>query len=409
MANPVPLFPKPVVPTTFIQSTKLQSAVDAAAAARSNSSAGIFPCPISIFDLGAGELGAGASSLPYGGYLDDEQDYIASEAKVGIMYSAYVFRDMARRFNAANSPNSQAELFKQLRDTMDKSIEASVPRVLSGSVPSSHRLPSYEQVLTAKKVGGNLVVDFRTEFVRSLDAMIIPSHNDAAMRCVHGLGFSYLNGALAAGNFFDDSTGLGVWVGGDFQMGKVWAPVRIKTVNDGSSSVASTSEKMAELMASIATGIVLDKASCDDMRDRLGSAANPDPERWPDGDQSWLTRDPEPVGLAPKSVTHDKIGVGPLNAGPLVYSEVCVLQGVGTRTYVVAWQNLSRGVFDFKDIVAVLKDAITAYEASGRRSDFKTQGDHIVTDEGDPAISEAIDTRSESQSAADAGDDSETG
>jgi hypothetical protein len=361
MASPVPLFPKPVVPTTFIQSTKLQSALDAAAA-RSKPATGKFPCPISIFDLGPGPLGAGASSLPYGGYLDSEEDYIASEGKVGIMYSAYVFRDMVRRFNAANSPKNQADLFKQLRDTMNKPIEAAVPRVLGGAVPSPHRLPSYEQVLTATKVGGSLVVDFRTEFVQSLDAMIIPSDNNAAKRCVHGLGFSYLNGALAAGGFFDDSTGLGLWVGGDFQMGKVWAPVKIKTVNDGSSSVASTSEKMAELMASIVAGIVLDKAACDDMRDRLRSAAHPDRKRWPNGDQSWLTRDPVPDGLLPASVTHDKIGLGPLNAGGDVWSEVCVLNGVGARKYAVAWQNLKAGPFAFKDIVAVLRDTIAAYD-----------------------------------------------
>src|SRR5262249_11499752 len=153
--------------------------------------------------------------------------------------------------------------------------EACVPRVLGGNVPSSHRLPSYEQVLTATKIGSGVTIDFTNSFKQSMDNMIIPSDNSATMRCVHGLGLSYLNGALAAGNFFDDSTGLGLWVGGDFQMGKVWAPVRITTVNDGSSSVGSTSEKMAELMASIVTGIVIDSSSCQEMIDRLAMAAQP--------------------------------------------------------------------------------------------------------------------------------------
>lgn len=364
MANAVSLFPTKSVLTPFTLSIELHSAINYAAAVRSKSPAGKFPCPISIIDLGTGALGAGPSSLPYGGYLDEkEEDYIASEGKVGVMYAAYVFRDMVRRFNAANMPKNQDDLFKQLSDTMNKAIEAAVPRLLGGAVPSSHRLPSYGQVLTATKVGSSsLVVDFRTDYVQSLDAMIIPSDNNAAKRCVHGLGFSYLNGALAAGGFFDDKTGLGLWVGGDFQMGKVWAPVKIKTVNDGDSSVASTSKKMAELMASIVTGIVLDKAACDDMRDRLQSAAHPDRKRWPNGDQSWLTRDPMPDGLPPASVTHDKIGLGPLNAGGTVWSEVCILNGVGARNYAVAWQNLKVGQFGFKDVVAVLRDTIAAYE-----------------------------------------------
>jgi hypothetical protein len=359
------MFPPPPT-TTFVKDGKLASAIKAATDANSKANKATFPCPFTIVDLGATLERTGAASLPIAGYLDDEEDYIASEAKVGIMYAAYCFRDFVSRFNQMNSAKDEADLFKQLRDTMNKPIEGFVPRVLGGAVPSSHRLPSYDKVVTAKKAGNRLNVEFRADFVNSLDAMIIPSDNSAAMRCVHGLGFSYLNGALATGGFFDDSKkkGPGLWVGGDFQMGKVWAPVRIDTDNDTSSSVGSTSDALARLIAVIITGGVLDKKACDEMRTRLASAAHPDRKKWPNGDQSWLTRDPVPQGFAQANVTHDKIGLGPLNAGGDTYSEGMVLNGVGKsgRNYVVSWQNLTPGTFDYSDVVSVLRDAIGRYE-----------------------------------------------
>jgi hypothetical protein len=349
----VPLF-QPAPKATFTADSKLQSALNGAISALKDPSV-----PISIVDLGA--TVAGGASFRFAGASDDEEDYIASEAKVGILYAAYVFRDMVRRFNSANAPTNQADLFKQLRDTMTPMIVAAVPRVLGGTVPSSHRLPSYEKVLTTTQVGGSLVVDFRTDFSKSLDDMIIPSDNNAARQCVHGLGFSYLNGALAAGGFFDDSTGRGVWVGGDFQMGHDWAPVRIATVNDGNSSVASTTSAMVRLIVSIVTTNVLDTSSCDDMNARLKSAAA-------GPDQPWLTRTalvPTALVIPRSSVTHNKLGLGPLNSGGDVFSEGSVLSGLGRNNYAVSWQNLTPGKpSQFADVAAVIRKTIGSYEAT---------------------------------------------
>jgi hypothetical protein len=318
--------------------------------------------PISIVDLGP-TLFTGGSSFPIAGFRDDEEDYIASEGKVGILYAAYAFRDMVRRFNTARRPKDQTDLFKQLRATMSKPIASSVRRLLSKPIPPSQRLPTYEKVLSARKLGGTLTVEFLPAFVKSLDDMIIPSDNNATMRCVHGLGFSYLNGALAAAGLFNDSTGKGLWVGGDFQMGKVWTPAKIATANDTASSVASTSDAMVRLISLIVSNNLLDSTSCQEMSDRLILSATVGP------DTPWLTRPglvPPPLTLDRANVSHNKLGLGPLNAGAKVWSEVSVLNGLGStgRNYAVAWQNLTPLlVSKFTTVAAIIRGTITAYEA----------------------------------------------
>src|SRR3954452_1745753 len=109
---PVPLFP-PAPTTSFVKADFLQAALDhavKAACARKDVSSDVFPVPISIVDVGSG--GTGASSLRYAGFHDDEEDYIASEVKIGVLYAAYVFRDMVRRFNLVVAPKDPADLFK---------------------------------------------------------------------------------------------------------------------------------------------------------------------------------------------------------------------------------------------------------------------------------------------------------
>lgn len=48
------------------------------------------------------EVTSGTPPFPMAGHLDSEVDYIASEAKVPVMYAAFELRAMVRRFAAAN-------------------------------------------------------------------------------------------------------------------------------------------------------------------------------------------------------------------------------------------------------------------------------------------------------------------
>jgi hypothetical protein len=314
---------------------------------------GTFPVRFTLVDVTNA-----SGSFPSAGYLETETDYIASEAKVAVMYSAYALRDMVQRFAASTGANS-ANLFPRLARQMDPSIVKASKNIALSLLMDVHRVPSYRNVfaLTPTTWGHRVTVTFTPRFNRALEGMIVPSNNADAGTCVHGVGYGYLNGALAAGGFFDPSIGhgQGLWVGGDFQKGKKWPYVRIVSRNDGFVAQAGTTRDMAKLVSLIMTDRLLDSASCAEMRGRLARAAK-------GPDKPWVAR----TGIfKPGTITHNKLGLGPLKSGQNVRSEVSVYQSpvAKGRRYVVAWQNLA-GLrpIGFVDIARIIKATITEFE-----------------------------------------------
>ena len=298
-----------------------------------------------------------SGSFPSGGYLETVTDYIASEAKVPVMYSAYVLRDMVQRFAAATGANP-ANLFPRLAAQMDPSIIKASRNIALSLLMDVHRVPSYKDVfaLTPITLAHRVGVNFTPGFSKALEGMIVPSNNNDAGTCVRGIGYGYLNGALAAGGFFDASTSQGLWVAGDYQQGKKWPYVRIPSRNDALVAQAGTTRDMAKLVALIMTDRLLDPASCDEMRGRLARAAK-------GPDTPWVTRTKV---FKPGTITHNKLGLGPLKSGKNVLCEVSVYHSPvkNGRRYVVAWQNLVGGVWPISlaDIAKVIKDTITEFE-----------------------------------------------
>jgi len=312
---------------------------------------GTFPVRLTLVDV-TRALG----SFPSAGHLETETDYIASEAKVAVMYSAYALRDLVRRF-AASTGADAANVFFQLARRMNPAIAKASDHIARSLLMDVHRVPSYRNVFAATPttVGFRADVAFAPAFDKALEGMIVPSNNAAAATCIHGIGYGYLNGALAAGGFFDPSLTQGLWVAGDFQSGKQWPYVRIVSRNDGLVAQAGTTRDMAKLVALLMTDRLLDPASCAEMRGRLARAAN-------GPDTPWIAR----TGIfRAGTITHNKLGLGPLKSGTNVRSEVSVYQSpvARGRRYVVAWQNLA-GIapIGFRDIANIIKATIAEFE-----------------------------------------------
>jgi hypothetical protein len=312
---------------------------------------GTFPVRFTLVDV------TNASGpLPSAGYLETWTDYIASEAKVAVMYSAYALRDMVQRF-AASTGADATNLFARLVRQMNPSIVKASKNIARSLLMDVHRVPSYRNVFAVKPDtwGLHVTVTFAPAFDRALEGMIVPSNNADAATGVHGVGYGYLNGALAEGGFFDPASDQGLWVAGDFQEGKIWPYVRIVSRNDGFVAQAGTTRDMAKLTSLIMTDRLLDPASCDEMRGRLARAA-----RGPD--TPWIAR----TGVfKPGTITHNKLGLGPLKSGKEVRSEVSVYQSpvAQGRRYVVAWQNLvGLSPISYADIANIIKATITEFE-----------------------------------------------
>jgi hypothetical protein len=367
---PIPLFPTPTL--GFASDPKLQGAVATALAELGRAGRATVPFSLAIIDLGDG---SGKGTLKWGAHRPDEEHYIASIAKVAAMYAAYALRDMVFRFSnlvvfvlgsaalagaarpTATQP-SPKPLFARLRERMDPAIDVA-SAILTGTVRREHRVPNYEGVFVAPKAGAPLTPAFTGDYINSMKQMIVPSSNDGAGRCIRGVGYGYLNGALEAAGLFDAKTRKGVWLAGDFV--GIWPYARIESANDGPVAQAGTALTMAKLLALIVNAGILDTAACNAMKGLLQEAAK-------GVDQPFLTRTEAmsaSLVLPLDKVTHAKLGLGPLKKGGNVLSEVFRLEGIGKpgRSYAIAYQNLNEGVSSLGDVAFMIRRSIQIYEA----------------------------------------------
>jgi hypothetical protein len=351
---PITLFPPPPK-VTLRTDTKLNNAVttavNALVAARAGTPAAGFA--LTIVDLASGS--ASGNQLAAGHFRPTEEHYAASVVKMGVMYAAHCLLDMVTRYNTLRSPASPEALFKGLRADMDGAIERS-STLIFGAAKREHRVPSYESVIAATKMGAKLTIAFRKNYVDDMALMIIPSNNHATARCIHGLGYGYLNGCLQKHGFFDPDAAkkAGIWVAGDF-IG-AWPYVRIPAVNDVDTAQGSTSAAIAHMMAVILTDNNVPAGHADMIKLLEKSAHGSDP--------SWFLRSEVGNRLAAAQVTHAKIGLGPLKSRRDVYSEATGLKGVvgANRRYATGFVNVDYSPYSLDDVLTVIKEAIRVYE-----------------------------------------------
>jgi hypothetical protein len=360
----VSAFPR-AYPDPFAANTKLQGALQQAIASaerRRGQPAGSFPVPVTIADVTAG-----TSPFPMAGHFDSEVDYIASEAKVPVMYAAFELRAMARRFAAANPAIPAAQILSQVAAVQDRLFLRAVPRLNAAtSITDVHRRPSYSKMFTA---GAGGAIDFTAGYAAALHEMIVSSSDADAATCVHGVGYSYLNGTLSAGGFISASrtAPAGIWVAGDYTFGHGWPYVRgVTSANDGPAAFAGTTRQLARMLTLISTGELVDSASSGEMAALLGEAAhgtggNPPPD-WP-----WTALGKPRIPL--EKFVLNKVGVGPKGRNPgsqQFYSEVSLVKDVAAagHSYVVAWQNLlDPGPYSpIADMAQLILDTLRAYE-----------------------------------------------
>lgn len=272
-------------------------------------------------------------SFRHAGLHAGQTHYSASLLKVAAMYAAHELRAAVNALGVDVS--SGPELFATCRQAFDGDIEVAVPRINKEGIARALRVPSYEKLFTAVPLaGGGVSVEFSGAFQAALVAAIVTSDNAAAATCVKALGYSWINGALAAGGYFVDDSRDGVWLAGTFTGDQPY--VRIESVNDGPVAQATTTFDLANMYAHMLAGSLVDPASCAQMLTLLRSAqAGVDP--------SFLDGVRRPgTGSTSLLVTHTKIGLGPLKSGAIVASEgTFVLDPPSGRQFLVVFQNCS--------------------------------------------------------------------
>jgi Beta-lactamase enzyme family len=351
-----PLYPLPQVmlfPATpkvkLTDSGKMKEAIADAVQAVVDAKPGSPPAPFALTIVDTKNFAAG-------GYNEYSEHYSASVVKVGVAFAAFALRDMLRRFVSVRNPSSVKVLHQMLATDMERPIEQSSRTILGLIANRKYRLPKYGDVFSARMYHDRLDITFSPAYAKALEDMMIPSSNQAAAACVHGVGYSYLNGALTQDGFFDDASKKGVWMGGDYTGEYLYA--RIPCANDKDTAQGATSRTLAHLMAVIHFDDILSAESHQNLQDLMSrSTRGPDP--------SYLVRSRRSSPLPQDQVTHTKIGYGPLKSGTIVYSEACRLRGIGPAggSYVVAYLNVDWQPYNLDDMLSVIRGAITAYES----------------------------------------------
>jgi hypothetical protein len=286
---------------------------------------------------------------PWAGHRHHEMHYSASLLKVAAMYTAFDLLAAAKQLIVERRPHSADEFFAFLHSDFDDVIRQATPQRIktAPNVTNVHILPSYDTVLRPDvnaSTGFPRGVGFDPTYLTRMTEMITISDDIAARDCIHGLGYGLVAARIADDGFFDESTGAGLWLAGDYT--GLWPSVAIPVVNDVTSAQATTTIDMARIYALMFDGILV---SVDDSVAMLALLARAgswfhftNPHVWPRN------------GI---DVTRSKVGVGPLKPTAAGIEQV-VSEGItahdasGERDFVVIWQNL-KGATSFTNLSLV--------------------------------------------------------
>ncbi|MGW2089481.1 hypothetical protein [Streptomyces sp. NPDC001880] len=301
-------------------------------------------CPISV--AAVRNPTSTSPSFAYAGFRDREMHFSGSLLKVAAMLAAFELRQSASDFAVTEGDCSANVVFNDLKSAFNADIQTAAPRFLSEpGITEQMRVPKYPRIFDSPQglASGGCLMSFSPDFAAHVRGMIVPSNNDEAAATIKALGYSWINGLLANAGLFDQTANRGIWLAGTFKPGPPdpFPAVRVPSMNDGDSAQATTTIDMARFLALLIEGATLDSRSVDgiasEMRDLLADAQSV-------GDRSFMTTGARPGlnGLgAGFTITHSKIGLGPLNAGGVVASEATILSHNDTgQQFLVVWQNL---------------------------------------------------------------------
>ena len=291
----------------------------------------------------------------HGGMAYRAMHYSGSLLKMAAMYAAFELRYRVN-VRAAGGDATAGNLFDILKNEFDPVIDAAVPRVnAEAAVTPAMRVPNYRAIFAAIPLTtGGVAAEFAAAFRNNLVAMIVDSNNNAAGAVVQALGYSYINGALEAGGFFRSAfPPNGVWLGGTFV--GLRPPVRVDTENDGDSAQATTCSDMANLCAHIVQRTLVSAEASAQMNKLWYDAAH-------GIDASFIDHERRALSTRSYSVTHTKVGLGPLKTGATVASDATLLVHVPTeRKFLTVWQNAPGNDSGFNAMSFIVDRAIELY------------------------------------------------
>ena len=147
----------------------------------------------------------------FGGWNIHKTRYSASCVKIAAMFAAFRLRENLNEAAKGLHAKDPDDLIKKITDEWKPIVENSI------SAPKD--FPQLKTVFTISGSGSSWTFAFSKTYQRALEDMIGISDNRAASTCILGLGYQYINGALAADDFYSEDLG-GLWLAGDYSSGR---------------------------------------------------------------------------------------------------------------------------------------------------------------------------------------------
>ena len=270
------------------------------------------------------KLGTGEDPVKYAGVKMNDMFFSASLLKLTLLYASFELvsrvNNLAPSFLPGGSPTA---FLANVQHVFGPSIASAVPSIPDGE----WRKVKFDATLVPTRGGSGVYkVKLSSQHLSDLNAIVANQLQDwAARNCMRRLGYSYVNGALAAGGFFDPKSKKGIWYAND--LGGGWKQFHVPVATNGKSSTAMTTLAMARLLTAMHRGTLVDQASSQEMMGIMSRGG------------SWLSLSASANSLSFTSMGA-KVGHHPSADAKVssVKSEGAFLNHNGVP-FVVVWQN----------------------------------------------------------------------
>jgi|SRR5882724_782118 len=287
------------------------------------------------------KLGTGENPVKYAGEKEKDMLFSASLLKVTLLYASFELRSRLNKL----AP-SIAWDWKPFR----AAVASAVPSIPAG--PWREMNIYGLLAITATSDSGVLSFDLQPKHRADLTSIFSDQLQDLAARaCMRRLGYSYVNGALAAAGFFAPKTKKGIWYAND--LGGGWPQFHVPVATKGKSSAATTALALANLLTAMHRGTLIDQTSSREMMGIMSKGA------------SWLTIPAVAKKAGSLSFTTKGAKVGHHASGDAkvssVKSEGVFLDRRGVP-FVAVWQNYPDAspdlVSDVSNIYRVIDEVV---------------------------------------------------
>lgn len=208
---------------------------------------------IAIFDVSKGNPAGYAHNFTKTGYA-------ASLPKIVAMYAAFYLQSRLKAISGAlGVTTSLATIESDLKKEWSPVLKTTIPYAVGD-------FPDISSIFSSRSF------EFSNSFQKDMDAMMKKSDNWAAGRCIHRIGYDYLNGALTYGGFYSVSEKSGFWLAGDYIPAKHASNRDGRQVPGMGTSQAASAKAASLLLANLARDELISPESSQGMKKVMSNA-----------------------------------------------------------------------------------------------------------------------------------------